>query len=384
MFKFFIPIIIACSLFWAPTYASELVSDITTTKKAIVNKVVSEINREIFGTGVIRPVQILEVKIIEGNETGKVIDIESDYNHFLPGDKVYVSHNIRGEDGVESYTISDSYRIPTLLLLTIMFVFLVIYIGGKPGTRGLLSLVGSIVLIIFVLLPSISAGYSPVYVSIIVSSFIIILGSYITHGFNKTTSSAVIGMIVTVICTGILAYFVIGYAKLTGFTTDETVYLNFSSKGVIDIPGLLLGGMLIGLLGVLYDIAIGQAIAVEELWNIAPHVSRLTIYKRASRIGREHIGALVNTLAIAYVGASLPLLLLFQSASTHMVEIINREIFATEIIRILIGSIGLVIAVPITTFITVWILVMKSNSITKELVEKEEEILNSHNHHHSH
>jgi uncharacterized membrane protein len=127
-------------------------------------------------------------------------------------------------------------------------------------------------------------------------------------------------------------------------------------------------------LGVLYDVAIGQSISVEELHTIAPHVSRWEIYKRTIRIGREHIGALVNTLAIAYVGASLPLLLLFySSADSSFAMVANREVFATEIIRILIGSIGLVLAVPITTLLAVFMLIKKDAKNLPERILKEEE-----------
>ncbi|HVY68230.1 MAG TPA: YibE/F family protein, partial [Patescibacteria group bacterium] len=117
--------------------------------------------------------------------------------------------------------------------------------------------------------------------------------------------------------------------------------------------------IMIGLLGVLYDVAIGQAVSVEELHHIAPHIPRRTIFRRAMRIGREHIGALVNTLAIAYVGASLPLLLLFSTPPVDAAQTVNKEIFSTEIIRTLIGSIGLVLAVPVTTFLSMFMLVNK-------------------------
>jgi uncharacterized membrane protein len=125
----------------------------------------------------------------------------------------------------------------------------------------------------------------------------------------------------------------------------------------LDIPGLLLGGILIGLLGVLYDAAIGQAVAIEELMVHAPHLTRRKIFERAMRIGREHIGALIDSLALAYVGASLPLLLLFYSSSSaSLLSIINREDFATEIIRTLIGSTGLILAVPITSLVAVFMI----------------------------
>ena len=199
--------------------------------------------------------------------------------------------------------------------------------------------------------------------SFLVAAVIIIIGSFITHGFNRTTLSAVVGMMATILITGILAGIAVHVTHLTGYTTDETVYLNSNAHGSINMAGLLLGGILIGLLGVLYDIAIGQAVSVEELLRANSAIERKVLYKRATRIGKEHIGALVNTLAIAYVGVSLPLLLLFYSGSGDPILFtINREIFATEIIRTLIGSIGLILAVPITTLITVYIL-MKAKKL---------------------
>ncbi|MDB5204085.1 MAG: hypothetical protein JWP09_113 [Candidatus Taylorbacteria bacterium] len=363
-------------------YGADLVGDKTTTEKGVVIEVINEVSAKIPGTDVIGIEQTLEIQIIKGEEKGKILQIVNDYNIFKSGDELYITHNIRGEDGFESHIVSDAYRIPTLVLFTILFIVLVILIGGMQGVRGLLSLMGSLALILFVLLPSITAGYSPVVISIVVSSFIIILGSYITHGFNKTTTSAVIGMIVTVMVTGVLAYVAVHSAKLTGLSSDESVFLNFNSRGQIDVVGVLLGGIMIGLLGVLYDIAIGQAIAVEELHTIAPHISKFLIYKRAIRIGREHIGALVNTLAIAYLGASLPLLLLFSDSGTEVVQIINREVFSAEIIRTLIGSIGLVLAVPITTLITVYVLFRSKSKADKKVIEKEMEEIKNHSHSH--
>ena len=188
-------------------------------------------------------------------------------------------------------------------------------------------------------------------------------------------------MIVTVIFTGALAYFAVHCTQLSGNSSEEAVYLNFDTNGTINFVGLLLGGILIGLLGVLYVSAIGQAIAVEELHNIAPHLPRKFIFKRALRIGREHIGALVNTLAIAYVGALLPLLLLFYTSGVNIVQTINQEIFSTEIIRTLIGSMGLVLAVPITTFLAV-ILLVKPKAGKDDFVSEEQHKLEHYEHHH--
>ncbi len=376
MRKFLLVIFIALLPVW--TYSSILLSDTVSTYKARILDVLSESRQKIAGTDVLGLVQELQIQIVEGDEKGKIIQIKNDYNHFEKDDYVYIIKNTRAEDGFVTYMVSDSYRIPSIMLFLLIFSVLVILIGGKQGIRGIISLLGSFFLIIMVLLPGITHGFSPVLVSIIVSSFIIVFGSYVTHGFNKTTTSAVYGMILTVVVTGILAYIAISYAHLTGFESEEAVYLNFNAKGHIDITGILLGGIMIGLLGVLYDVAIGQAISVEELHTIAPNTSRKKIFKHALRMGREHIGALVNTLAIAYVGASLPLLLLFSSMNTPFGQIINREIFATEIIRTLIGSIGLVLAVPITTLISVLMLVQVQHTDKKD----DEEILSHHRHTH--
>jgi uncharacterized membrane protein len=137
-----------------------------------------------------------------------------------------------------------------------VFLILLFIFGGVQGVRGLASLLGSLVLIFYVLLPGILGGYSPILASIGVSSLIIIAGSYITHGFNKTTSAAVIGMILTVLVTGLGAYYAIHAGNFSGYTSEENVYLNFNTSGAISMVGLLFGGIMIGLLGVLYDIAI--------------------------------------------------------------------------------------------------------------------------------
>lgn len=348
-----------------PLYAhaqAEVVPDNITIEKAKVLEATNQHTFVIEGTETSSTVQTLKAQILEGDEKGTVVTFDNDYTQLKTGDLFYIRHLIGNNiDGRDYYTVSDAYRINVLIGLIVIFLALLFFFGGIQGVRGLISLLGSFVLIFYVLLPGILNGYSPILVSIGVSSLIIIVGSYITHGFNKTTTAAVLGMIVTVVITGLAAYYVIHIGNLSGFTSEENVYLNFNTHGGINMIGLLFGGIMIGLLGVLYDIAIGQAIAVEELFHAGKHMTRIEIYKRAIRIGREHIGALVNTLAIAYVGVALPLLLLLQQTSTgsNVGAILNSEMFATEAIRILIGSIGLILGVPITTSIAAYMLSAK-------------------------
>ncbi|MDB5238089.1 MAG: hypothetical protein JWM46_359 [Candidatus Kaiserbacteria bacterium] len=356
---FLLPIV--ALLFVAPfAHAQELVSDTITTMRAKVVEVVSQETKQVPGLNVSATTQTIKIQILDGAEQGTTVTIANDYLVLKQGEVFYLRHDVNALDGTDYYYVYEPYRLGSLAILGALFIALVLFFGGKQGARGLLALGGSLFFIVFLLLPGILHGYPPVLVAMGVSSLIICLGSYITHGFNRTTSTAVFGMVLTIVITGLLAYAAIPFTRLTGIANEEAVYLNLNAHGSIDLAGLLLGGMLIGVLGVLYDAAIGQAVAVEELTVAAPELSRAHIYKRALRIGREHIGALVNTLAIAYVGAALPLLLLFFGYGTDTWSTaINREIFATEIVRILIGSIGLVLAVPITTFISVRMLVGK-------------------------
>jgi uncharacterized membrane protein len=260
-----------------------------------------------------------------------------------------MTHDVDPDDDVDVYNVTDPFRLPAVIFWVGLFVVLAVIFGGKQGIRGIISLIISIAAIVYVLLPGILHGYSPILLSMGVSTIIVLVSSYVTHGFNKTTTAAVLGMIVTIIITGVLAYAAVHTTQLSGYQNEEAAYLNFQTDGSIDFVGLLLGGIMIGLLGILYDAAIGQAVAIEELSAAAQNYSRPRIFKRALRIGREHIGALINTLAIAYVGASLPLLLLLHFSNMPLSVDLNQEIFSTEIVRTVIGSIGLILAVPITT-----------------------------------
>lgn len=327
--------------------------------------------------------QTIKVLILEGTEKGQTELIDNDYLILSKGDVFYLRHTVNKLEGINTYSVADPYRLPTVYFFIGLFIVCVLIFGGKQGMRGLIALALSLASILYILLPSIINGYSPALVSIGVAALIIILGSYITHGFNRVTSSAVFGMIATVIVSGLLAYAAIHFGRLSGFATEEAIYLNMDTHGSINFAGLLLGGIIISLLGVLYDAAIGQAVSVDELHHVAPHLPRLAIFKSALRIGREHIGALVNILAIAYVGASLPLLLLFYQSSGNASLIVNQEIFSTEIIRAMVGSIGLVLAVPITTLIAVTFLIKKSeHPVDDSILKKEKASVESMGHHH--
>lgn len=338
-------------------FADEFSPDKHEVMKARVEEVLLNKNTNTIINKKSFPTQTLKVMPLEGSLKGKSLEIVNDYSQLKKNDVFFLIKTIYGDSGEEVLTVGDIYRVNKILSFVIIFVIIVFLFGGIQGARGLLSLIGSLFIITYILLPGILNGLSPIILSVVVSSFIVIFGSYITHGFNRTTSSAVIGMIMTVLLIGIFAWYSVELFNLSGLDNEEAVYLNFSTEENINFSGLLLGGIVIGLLGVLYDAAIGQAVAVEELFRASKDMTRKKVFLRATRIGREHIGALVNTLAIAYVGTSLPLLLLFYSSNMPFLFIINKEMFATEILRTLIGSTGLILAVPITTLVATFLLV---------------------------
>ena len=335
--------------------------------RAQVITVASSSIKEIPGTQTTATYQTLLAKVITGPDAGKTVTVQNDYLGLKKGQEFYMTHIIDPDDGIDAYNVTDPYRLPTVFAWVGLFLLITVLFGGWRGIRGLLSLAISIAAIVYVLLPGILHGYSPILLSMGICSAIVLIGSYVTHGFNRTTTAAVFGMIITIIITSGLAYAAVHTTQLSGYSDENAAFLNLQTEGTIDFVGLLLGGIMIGLLGILYDAAIGQAVAIEELSMAAEHYSRPRIFKRAMRIGREHIGALINTLAIAYVGASLPLLLLLHFSNLPLSVDLNQEIFSTEIIRTVIGSMGLILAVPITTLISTFMLVKPNRRVVEQV-----------------
>jgi uncharacterized membrane protein len=229
----------------------------------------------------------------------------------------------------------------------------IIIFGGWQGVRSLIALIGSFFAIFYILIPGLLNGWSPLVSSFFVASGILFVAIFFTHGFNRESLIAYIGTMISVFVTGIFAIFVVKSTSLTGFASEESTYLNIGTNGALDFTSLLLGAIIIGFLGVLDDIAVTQAAVVSELYDSNPSISKIEVYKRAMRVGREHVGALVNTLILAYTGASLPLLLYFRMSDMNFSTVVNLEIFSTEIVRSIVGSMGLILTVPIVTILSV-------------------------------
>jgi uncharacterized membrane protein len=211
----------------------------------------------------------------------------------------------------------------------------------------------SFLIIIGFILPQIYAGYNPVLIALLGSFFIVPVTFYLSHGLNKKTTIALLGTVISLVITGFLAKAFIDFGRLTGFASEEAGFLQFSRGDVLNIKGLVLAGIIIGVLGVLDDITVAQSAVVEKLKEANPRIGDKKLFTKAMSVGRDHIASMVNTLILVYTGAALPLLLLFVDNTAPFTQIINYEIIAEEIIRTLVGSIGLILAVPITTFLAV-------------------------------
>ncbi len=308
--------------------------------------------RVIPGTDTEHSFQTITAEVLDGPKEGETITIENDYLELKAGDKFYFLHN-EYIDGTEDYGIINVDRKGSLLFLVGVFVFAVILFGGWQGVRSLLALAGSFFAIFYILMPGILGGLNPVLISVLVASVILFAAIFFTHGFNKESAVAYGGTMIAVFLTSLFAIFSVHLTDLSGFASEASTYLNFNTRGTLDFTALLLGAMIIGVLGVLDDIAVTQAAVVTELFNSNSALTRTDVYRKALRVGREHVGALVNTLVLAYAGASLPLLLHFYTASSSLSMSINTELFATEIVRAIVGSIGLILAVPIVTLLAV-------------------------------
>lgn len=264
-------------------------------------------------------------------------------------DNVLVNTTIDLE-GNQGYIIIDFVREDSLILLSILFVILLVIVTKWKGLFSLFGMFFTFFVIFIFVLPQLLAGDNPILVAIIASLVIIPVSFYVSHGFNKKTTIAIIGSIISLVITAILASIFTQLGHLTGLSSEEAGMLSIGQNN-LNMKGILLAGIVIGALGVLDDITISQAAIVDELANTAKLTKAKDLYSRSMVIGKDHITSMVNTLVLAYAGASLPLLLIFTNNPHPFSEIINYEMIAEEIIRTLVGSIGLILAVPITTII---------------------------------
>jgi uncharacterized membrane protein len=325
--------------------------------RAKVSRVISEEPVPEFTIYGSENLQTLEITIRNTDRKGEFVEFQNDYISLKEGDAFFLGYTPSDNDGGEGYYyVIERNRTVPLLFFVMLFVLVIIAFGKKQGVRSLVALIGSMFVIIYILMPSLLKGSDPTITSVIISIIILCIAIYFTHGFKRESSIAFVGATIAITITGALSIFAVHLLQFTGLGTEEAWFLSIESQIPLNLSGLLLGGIMIGVIGVLDDIAITQTAVVRELYSSAPHLSKWDIYKRAIRVGQEHVGALVNTLALAYTGASLPLLLLVSISEQSTQVLLSKELFAVEIIRTIVGSIGLVLTVPITTLLAVYFL----------------------------
>lgn len=295
-------------------------------------------------------------RLRSGPESGKRARLELGAGGLNPdlavGDVVRVVRN-EVPPGAElppgqRYNLTDFERRSPLLLLVLLFAGLVVVFGRLRGGLSLLGLGLSLAIVGLFVVPAILAGESPLLVAAVGSFAVMLTTVTLAHGLGPKSLAAILGTAVSLLLTIALAVLFTELTHLTGLSSEEAAFLQLSGSG-IDVGGLLLAGMVIGALGVLDDVTISQASTVLALRGANPSFGRRELFSRALRVGRDHVTATVNTLVLAYVGASLPLLVIFSSTELGFVETSTLEIVAKEIVATLVGSIGLIAAVPLTT-----------------------------------
>lgn len=325
--------------------------------EAKVTRILEE--KQILVMGRSQLYQKIELELLQGIKKGSKVTVTngdlplSTIPHYKTGDTVVLTFN-KGPGGSSSIYISDYVRRNSIYWLFFIFIGLTIFIAKRKGIASVLGMVLSFFVIFKFLLPQILSGANPVFISILASLIIIPLTFYLSHGINIKTTMSVIGTLFTLIITGILAGFYTNFSQLTGYSSEEATFLQSANPITFNMQGILLAGIIIGLLGILDDITISQAAIVYQLKKTSPKLTFKELYSKGMDIGHDHIASMVNTLVLVYAGAAMPLLLLFINSPRPFGEIINYEMIAEEIVRTLIASIGLIIAVPITTFLTAY------------------------------
>nr|WP_042415807.1 YibE/F family protein [Streptacidiphilus anmyonensis] len=295
-------------------------------------------------------------RLTSGKDTGRSVTqtLTPDQTAvYSAGEKIVVDYSPSAPAALQ-YTVEDADRSFPVALLAGVFALAVVLVGRLRGLAALVALAISFLVLSFFVLPAILGGEPPLAVAVVGGGLIMLLALYLCHGFSARTSVAVLGTMASLALIGALGQTFIGLARLTGNTSDETAFVHSLFPG-IQLPGLLLAGVIIGSLGVLNDVTVTQSSSVWELHAANPSLGARALYRAAIRIGRDHIASTVNTLVMAYAGAALPLMLLFSLSHRGAWQVATSEIVAEEVVRTLVGSIGLIASVPLTTALAAFV-----------------------------
>lgn len=313
----------------------------------------------------------------EGSRTSFQIGVGGLDPEVEVGDRVRVVENavapgaeaVRGQE----YSLSDFERRRPMLFLALLFAGLVVVFARLRGVLSLVGLAVSLAVVLVFMVPAILDGKSPLAVAVVGSSAVMLTTIALAHGTGAKSLAAMIGTALSLLVTIALAVLFVDLTHLTGLSSEESLFLQTSESG-LSLDGLLLAGMVVAALGVLDDVTISQSSTVLALRAANPDQDFRELFGRAISVGRDHVSATVNTLVLAYVGASLPLLLIFSSSTLGASDALNLELIAKEVVATLVGSVGLVAAVPITTALAA----LLARRIPTERLASEEHVGHSH------
>ncbi|MEH1098070.1 YibE/F family protein [Micromonospora sp. CPCC 205561] len=299
------------------------------------------------------PCGTVTVRVDDGPDAGQQVETPVPAGPGAPtvavGDEIIlVELTDPADPTVSAYSISEHQRGAPLIWLVALFAAAIVAFGRWRGLAALAGLAASFAILLTFVLPGISAGSPPLLVAVVGAALIMFVVLYLTHGVTAQTSVAVLGTLGSLVLTGVLGTIATAATHLTGFGSEDATTLSMFQADV-DLHGLLLAGIIIGSLGVLDDVTVTQAATVTELAHANPGLSRGQLYRAATRVGRAHIASTVNTIVLAYAGASLPVLLLLTADSRAVTQILTSEFLAQEIVRSAVATLGLIAAVPLTT-----------------------------------
>lgn len=312
--------------------------------------------------GFTNPYQTVRVKVKNGDLSGGTITVENGQGYHIDssrlavlGDTVVVAKTVNDKNEV-TFRIDDFYRLSAILPILIIFFGLIIVLSGWKGVGSIAGMLLSLWVIVGYIVPQILKGAEPLLISIIGCFGIMTTTIYLAHGFSKKTTIALVSTFFTLTLTGVLSVLFVQLTHITGLGSEEAYSLKLGPAAHINLKGLFLGGVLIGSLGVLDDVTTSLAAAIDELAKANPKYTFGHLMKSGMAIGREHISSLVNTLVLAYAGASLPifLIIVLNPNKYPLWNIINSELIIQEVVRTLAGSIGLIFAVPFTTVLAAY------------------------------
>ena len=304
--------------------------------------------------------QKLSIQITKGSIQGKTITVENgnlplaNIVRYRVDDRVTITRT-PDPNGIDIYSVTDFIRRTNLLLLFLIFLVVTLVVARWKGLASILSLGLTFLIIFKIILPLLADGTNPIFIAFVAALLIIPITFYLSHGLSEKTTVAILGAWFSLIITGVLALIFINFVHLSGLSSEDAATLSLYKPGLLNMKDLLFAGIIIGVLGILDDITAAQASVVHELKSASPKIKKWELYKKAMNVGHDHITSMVNTLILVYAGAALPLLLIFVDNPHPFSEIINYEFLSEEMVRTLVGGIGLVIAVPITTLIAVMI-----------------------------